>query len=497
PIPSMPRLYRFGQNRHQPAENAFTRITPDRSFTLRCPAGSLARAAKALKAESASVRCDVTADSPENLPDAESANVRFDPRFDGKPVLAAGTEARLSADGREEGESEGRESEKGESRGGREELDGRGAGTRRETGAREVQGKVDGGGWKRGERGGCKETEEEEKAVAVIAGVLRERFGPQIVTEEEHEGSTNERITDEEKKAKGRQEEEEEYWDEETEGSEVDEEEDGEGNEGGDAAAEASEEVGLPTTSPPTRPPPPRNRRRVVSPSSLLSLYRFFSSHLGISSPSTVTSLLVSYPSLLRSDPTNDLLPRVQLLQSYGSFTPPDSPSVAVPILSQAPSLVHLSSQTLLSKLQYLEEVVGKKAAGSVVRSYSSILILSVENLQGKVALLGDLIGQENAVLAVARFPRLLSSSCENLKKGFEELVREVEAAMEESGGEENGSHMPQEGARKLAIGGSGRAYKSIAGATIAHEMVVNLLGSANQATTSGAAEQGLCVGAT
>ncbi|CAI7923616.1 unnamed protein product, partial [Closterium sp. NIES-54] len=554
----------------------------EENFTLSCPAGSLARAANALKAESASVRCDVTADSPENLPDAESANVRFDPRFDGKPVLAAGTEARLRADGREEVESEGRESEKGESRGGREEVDGRGARTRRETGAREVQGKVDGGGWKRGERGGCKETEEEEKAVAVIAGVLRERFGPQIVTEEEHEGSTNERITDEEKKAKGRQEEEEEDWDEETEGSEVEEEEDGEGNEGGDTAAEASEEVGLPTTSPPTRPPPPRNRRRVVSPSSLLSLYRFFSSHLGISSPSTVTSLLVSYPSLLRSDPTNDLLPRVQLLRSYGvsradisditmkqcswlraslpqvrdildfllargilrtklgavlrkspylirararstnldilveragvpvdklpviiargpdilylrillnphecipeilsllqSFTPPDSPSVAIPILSQAPSLVHLSSQTLLSKLQYLEEVVGKKAAGSVVRSYSSILILSVENLQGKVALLGDLIGQENAVLAVARFPRLLSSSCENLKKGFEELVREVEAAMEESGGEENGRHMLQEGARKLAIGGSGRAYKSIAGATIAHEMVVNLV---------------------
>ncbi|CAI5533226.1 unnamed protein product [Closterium sp. Naga37s-1] len=455
----MPRLYRFGQNRHQPAENTFTRITPDRSFTISCPAGSLARAAKALKAESASVRCDVTADSPENLPDAESANVRFDPRFDGKPVLAAGTEAQLRADGREEGESEGRESEKGESRGGREEVDGRGARTRRETGAREVQGKVDGGGWKRGERGGCKETEEEEKAVAVIAGVLRERFGPQIVTEEEHEGSTNERIADEEKKAKGRQEEEEEDWDEEAEGSEVEEEEDGEGNEGGDAAAEASEEVGLPTTSPPTRPPPPRNRRRVVSPSSLLSLYRFFSSHLGISSPSTVTSLLVSYPSLLRSDPTNDLLPRVQLLQSYG-----------------APSLVHLSSQTLISKLQYLEEVVGKKAAGSVVRSYSSILILSVENLQGKVALLGDLIGQENAVLAVARFPRLLSSSGENLKKGFEELVREVEAAMEESGGEENGRHMLQEGARKLAIGVSGQAYKSIAGATIAHEMVVNMV---------------------
>ncbi|CAI5531251.1 unnamed protein product, partial [Closterium sp. Naga37s-1] len=141
-----------------------------------------------------------------------------------------------------------------------------------------------------------------------------------------------------------------------------------------------------------------------------------------------------------------------------------------------APSLVHLSSQTLLSKLQYLVGVVGKKAAGSVVRSYSSILILSVENMRGKVALLGDLIGRENAVLAVARFPRLLSSSGENIQMCFRELVREVEAAMEESGGEEVRRQMLEEGARKLASGGSGRAFKSIAGLTIAHEMVVNLV---------------------
>ncbi|CAI5975532.1 unnamed protein product [Closterium sp. NIES-64] len=482
--------------------------------------------------------------------DTESANVRFYPPFDGKPVPAVGTETRMRTDGREEGESEGGESEKSESGVGRGEVYGRGERTRRETRERKLEEKVEAGRWKRGGRGLCKATEEEE-AVAMIAEFLREKFGPQIVIKEEG-GSINGRIMDQEEDKGRQEEEEEEYGDEETEGSKVEEEDGGEGNEGEDAAVVAKEEVGSPITSPPTRPPPPRNGPRAVSPSSLLSLYRFFSSHLGISSPSIVASLLASHPSLLRSDPTNDFLPRVQLLQSYGvsradtsaitmknaywlrlslpqvrdmldfllargilrtklgavlrkspyligararstnldilveragvpvdklpSFTPPDSPSVAIPILSQAPSLVHLSSQTLLSKLQYFVGVVGKKAAGSVVRSYSSILILSVENMRGKVALLGDLIGRENAVLAVARFPRLLSSSGENIQMCFRELVREVEAAMEESGGEEVRRQMLEEGARKLASGGSGRAFKSIAGATIAHEMVVNLV---------------------
>ncbi|CAI5533227.1 unnamed protein product [Closterium sp. Naga37s-1] len=354
--------------------------------------------------------------------------------FDGKPAVAVGTEDRLRTDGREEGESEGGEFEKGVSIVGREEVDGRGERTRREKKASGVEGKVEGGGWKRVERGGCKATEEEEKkAVAVIAGVLREKFGPQIVRgeEEEEEGFRDGRIMDE-KEAKGREEEEEVgYGDEETEGAEVEGEEDEEWEEGEDAAAEAGAEASEgdapPTTSPPTRPPP-RNSPRVVSPSSLLSLYRFFSSHLGISSPSTVASLLASHPALLRSDPASDLLPRVHLLQSYG--------------ISHA----NISAITL----QYLEKLLGRKATGSVVRSYTSILILSVENMQGKVALLGDLIGRENAVLAVARNPSILGANEENLKRGFSELVREVEEALEESGGEENGRQMLQKGARKL-----------------------------------------------
>ncbi|CAI5474365.1 unnamed protein product [Closterium sp. Yama58-4] len=585
--PSTPSLYRFGPNRHQPALNASTRIrTPDRRFTIGCPAGSFARAAE--------------------IPEAESTNVRYDPSFDGKPVLAVGTEARLRADGREEGESDGGESEESESREGREEVDGRGEQTRRETRAREVEG----GGWKRGGRGGFEGTEEEKKAVAVIAGVLKKKFGPQIVREEGEEGFTDEMITDEEE-AKGRHEEEEEgYGDEETECSEGEEVEDGEGKEGeeaeGEAEAEASEGDGPPTTSPLTTPPPLYSRRAVF-PSSLLSLYRFFSSHLGISSPSTVASLLATHPALLRSDPASDLLPRVHLLQSYGvsradisaitmrkaswlrnslpqvremldfflargmhrtklgsvlrrsaylirtqvrstnldilveragvpvdklgviiekapdilflreetmrsrleqvsayflkgyergivssghlrqhlnwqdqdkthlrkllvqypaillksserirdilsllqSFTPPDSPSIAARILRQAPSLVHFSSQNVLAKLQFLVELVGKKAAARVVRSHQMVLLLSVENMQEKVVLLSDLIGRGNAVLAVARSPLLLASNGENIKKGFRELVREVEEALEESGGEEIGRQMLEEGARK------------------------------------------------
>ncbi|CAI7902396.1 unnamed protein product [Closterium sp. NIES-53] len=664
-IPSPPSLYRFGLNRHQPSQNAFTRFrTPDRSFTISCPAGSSARAAE--------------------VPEAESANVRSDPIFDGNPVLpepqvTVGMEARLRTDGREEGESDAGESEKTESKGRREEVDGRGARMRRERRATEVEDNIEGCGSKRGGRGGWKETEEEEKAVAMIAVVLREKFGPQIVREEvEEEGCTNGRITDEED-AKGRHKEEEVgYGDEKTGGLEAEAEEDEEGNEGEDAEAEeeleaeaeASEEDAPPTTSPPT-PPPPRNSPRVVSPSSLLSLYRFFSSHLGISSPSTVASLLVSYPSLLRSDPTNDLLPRVQLLQLYGlsradiavitvrnppwlrcslplvqemldfllargvrrtklgmvlrrshylirsqprstnldilveragvpvdklgvmierrpeivcvseeyiqsrleqvsayftdgyeggnvnsghlrqhlnqqqkeknylgkllvlfpgilfktpervatnlrllqSFTPPDSPSVAIQILRQAPTLFNLSSQNLLAKLQFLVELVGEKAAEKVVRIHPSILKISVENMQSKVALLSDLIGRENALLAVARNRNMLASNAENMKRSFRELVREVEEALE-GGGEHGGGYAresgpfeaPQKNARGCAeqrgSGASSRAgskswaeataaeepgfksiaaatgpgFKSIAGTTIAHEMVVNLV---------------------
>ncbi|CAI5488899.1 unnamed protein product, partial [Closterium sp. Naga37s-1] len=171
-----------------------------------------------------------------------------------------------------------------------------------------VGGKGEGGGRKSYGTKGCKE---EEEAVAVIAGVLREKFEPQIVREELEEwGSGTGSSKDEE--GVGKVKKEEEGDDEEEEKEEEEEEEDGE-----EAEAEASEEDAPPTTSPPT-PPPLLNKRRAVSPASLLSLYCFFSSHLDISSPFTVASVLASHPALLRSNPTNDLLPRVRLLHSYG-----------------------------------------------------------------------------------------------------------------------------------------------------------------------------------
>ncbi|CAI5531230.1 unnamed protein product [Closterium sp. Naga37s-1] len=98
--------------------------------------------------------------------------------------------------------------------------------------------------------GACKEEEEEEEeAVAVIAGVLREKFGPQIVSEEvEAWGSGIGSSEDEEGVGIVNEEE----------GGEEEEEEEEE------AEAEACEEDAPPTTSPPT-PPPLLNGRRPLS----------------------------------------------------------------------------------------------------------------------------------------------------------------------------------------------------------------------------------------
>ncbi|CAI5993743.1 unnamed protein product [Closterium sp. NIES-64] len=214
-----------------------------------------------------------------------------------KPLVAVQAELQTrSVKGKERGS--GKESqgsirrvgdEEGGETGGEDVSDARRAGN--------VGGKSEGGGSKSCRTKGCKE--EEEEAVAVIAGVLREKFGPQIVKEElEERGSGIGSSEGEEGVGRLKVEE----GDDEEE--EVEEEE---------AEVEPCEENAPPTTSPST-PPPPLNSRRVVSRSSLLSLYRFFSSHLGISSPSIVSSLLATYPQLLRSNPTNDFLPRVRLL---------------------------------------------------------------------------------------------------------------------------------------------------------------------------------------
>ncbi|CAI5525446.1 unnamed protein product [Closterium sp. Naga37s-1] len=401
--------------------------------------------------------------------------------------------------------------------------------------------------------GGC---EEEEEAVAVIAGVLREKFGPQIVKEELEEWGSGIRSTEGDEGV-GRLKEKEEGDEEEEE--EVEEEEE-------EAEVEPCEEDAPPTTSPSTHPPP-LNSRRVVSRSALLSLYRFFSSHLGISSPSTVAALLASKPQLLRSNPANDFLPRVRLLQSYGisnadvthmtliapawlrsslqriqnmldfllakgirrsrlgmvlrrgrnllccearstnldilverAGVPVDKLSVIIEkcpsiltqskeavssqlgtlssffkatsggkaeadststsllkrqldepqstfldtrfiatVLWRAPTILNLSTETPLAKLQFFVELVGEEATRRVAQSYPVVLKLSEENLQGKVAALAGLIGRENALRAVARFPSLLASSEDGLKESFRELVREVEEALESSGEEGSG----------------------------------------------------------
>ncbi|CAI5472177.1 unnamed protein product [Closterium sp. Yama58-4] len=169
---------------------------------------------------------------------------------------------------------------------------------------------------------GCKE---EEEAVAVIAGVLRDRFGPQIVREEVEDWGSDEKVK------------EEEGW--EGDDQEVEKEEDEE-----DAEAEAS------------------------------------------------------------------------------------------------PSILNLSKETLLAKLQFFVELVGEEAAGRMVRSYPSVLQLSKKNLQNKVAVLADLIGRENAVRGVARFPTLMSASEDGIRESFSKLVREVEEALEGSGEVGNGT---------------------------------------------------------
>ncbi|CAI7865890.1 unnamed protein product [Closterium sp. NIES-53] len=145
-----------------------------------------------------------------------------------------------------------------------------------------------------GRRLGGKGCEEEEAAVALIAQVLMEKYGPQIVREGVEAGNRgNEGGEEVEGEEQAAAQEERDGIDKEVKEEEAD--------------AEASED-GSPGTA--------SHRARATTLSSLLSLYRFFS--FGISSPSTVVSLLASNPQLLRSNPTNDFLPRVLLLQSYG-----------------------------------------------------------------------------------------------------------------------------------------------------------------------------------
>ncbi|CAI5514896.1 unnamed protein product [Closterium sp. Naga37s-1] len=227
---------------------------------------------------------------PSESPEAAVANLQ--PTDDDKATIGtefdAGNVGKVEVGADREGEESVRIVE--EKQGGSEEV-----GKRRGRRAGNVKARREGSGSKSGEG---EASEEEQEDVSVIAQIVKEeeeglgngRSGGW----EEIEGGEESDATTVAAAAAAAAVEEEVGMDTEMQDEEVE--------------AEASEE-GLPSM--PSRP------TRATSRSSLLSLYRFFSSHLGISSPSTVASLLASYPQLLRSNPTNDFLPRVCLLQSF------------------------------------------------------------------------------------------------------------------------------------------------------------------------------------
>ncbi|CAI5479727.1 unnamed protein product [Closterium sp. Yama58-4] len=339
-FPSWSSLYqlRFGPLDHS-SRKSFVRIrTPDRRVAVRCNAKN----------------SSVAADSPET----EDANFRFEPTADDKANVGAEFETRgvgkveVGAD-REVGEKQGVTSEVGGKRGGRR--------------AGKAKARSEGSGSKSREG---EASEEEREAVAVIAQALMEKYGPQIVKEEEagEEGIGN-----------GRNEGREEVEGEATAvvrataaaaaAAAAAEEEDGMGTEvkEEEAEAEASEEgspsdEGSPSmTSRPTR---------ATSRSSLLSLYRFFSSHLGISSPSTVASILASNPQLLRSNPTNELMPRVRLLQSFGI-----SDADIVNITVKGAAWLRISIQQIQNTLEFLlAKGVRRSRLGLVLRRGRNLL---------------------------------------------------------------------------------------------------------------------------
>ncbi|CAI7829065.1 unnamed protein product [Closterium sp. NIES-54] len=250
-----------------PPSKAVTRIRIRDSLTIRYDAGKSSRPAEPSTAEIAFV--------------------------DVEPLLPIGTQIEKRRVGEEEGESNGGEAESSLRAASGEEPGDRGRGDKRSWDKRSGKraGKTSKGG----------ESCEEEEAVAIIARVLRENFGPQIVRQEEDGGGSSvdeAEIEEEVKRVKG---------DESVVGRGM---EKGEGEEEKAEEEELSEEDSPDITALPTLATPLKGTR-ATTPSSLLSLYRFFSSHLGISSPSTVASLLASHLALLRSDPTSDLLPCV------------------------------------------------------------------------------------------------------------------------------------------------------------------------------------------
>ncbi|CAI5487835.1 unnamed protein product [Closterium sp. Naga37s-1] len=284
-------------------------------------------------------------------PEAPVANLQMQPTADDRPTVGTGFEAREVGKVEAGADREGEESIRNlkEKQGGTKEV----RGTRRGRRAGKEKARSVGSESKSREAGASKE---EEEAVAMIAQVLMNKYGPQIVKEEEEEeGPGNGRIEGREE-VKGEEEPEPTTAAaataaaaaEEEDGMDTEEEEE-------EAEAEASEEGSPGTTS---RTP------RATSRSPLLSFYRFFSSHLGISSPSTLASVLASYPQLLRSHPTNDFLPRVRLLQSYGI-----SNADIVHITLRSPAWPRTPLPQIQNTLEFLlAKNVRRSRLGSVLR---------------------------------------------------------------------------------------------------------------------------------
>ncbi|CAI7829060.1 unnamed protein product [Closterium sp. NIES-54] len=400
-VPSLPSLDRIGSNPNEPARNASSQLRgfgpPQETFSshVRSFAAWSVVGASSRPADAEASEAETSIFGSESLPRS-------------KPLITvqADLKTRTVQDEEREDGGGGRRSirkVKGEEKGGGDErvewvIAGNAAG------------KSEGGKRKSNRTGACKE---EEEAVAVIAGVLREKFGPQIVREVEELGSGM-RSSENDERVKVKEEEEGEEGDDE----EAEEEEDED-----DAEGETCEEDSPPTTSPPTHPPQLYNRR-VVSPSSLLSLYRFFSSHLGISSPSTVASLLVTYPQLLRSNPTNDFLPRVRLLQSYG-ISHADIAHVTV----KAPPWLRVPLEQIQNTLEFLlAQGVHRSRLGLILRRTRRLLwwearSTSLDILVEKAGVPVDKLGG-----MIVRYPDILTWGKEALNTQLEALSAYFEA---------------------------------------------------------------------
>ncbi|CAI5472180.1 unnamed protein product [Closterium sp. Yama58-4] len=396
-VPSLPSLDRIGSNPNEPARNA--------SFQLRGLGASQETFSSHVRSFAAWSVVDVyfrPADGEASEAETAILVPKSLPRSKHLIAVQADFKPRTVQDEEREDGGGGRRSIRkveGEEKGGGDER----------VVAGNAAGKSKGGRRKSNRTGACKE---EEEAVAVIAGVLREKFGPQIVREvEELEewGSGIRSSENDERVVKVKEEVKEggEGNDEEAEGEEGEE----------DAEAETSEEDTPPTTSPPTHPPQLYNRR-VVSPSSLLSLYRFFSSHLGISSPSTVASLLVTYPQLLRSNPTNDFLPRVRLLQSFGI-----SHADIVHVTVKEPAWLRVSLAHIQNTLEFLlAQGVRRSKLGSILRRARRLLWCEAPSM--KLDILVEKAGVPVDKLGgiIERYPDILTRGKEALNKQLEAL---------------------------------------------------------------------------